>query len=193
MIGANIHRKPYLLAVISMSLGLFSMQFAMAGVSIDSAGIVYPDGNLQSVAYKGAYQSPDEVFHSGCKVTSTTATSVGRCQVERTIPSGKRLVIETVTGGGYADYYVLGSAYLGIWAENGSDTGSLYIKNSFPWVTQDNSISSRRFFGFNHSVHLYVDGPATLQFDAMGAAASGAGYYYSVEYAVSGYLVDALP
>lgn len=182
----------YFLGILS-HVGLLSPATAMADVSIDESGITYPDGNLQTIAYQSIYQSPEEVFHSGCSVTKDTASSLGRCDVGRSIPAGKRLVIETVTGAGWADNYVLGTAYLGYHVANGSDVGSQYVVNGFPWVAQDGSPSERRFFGFNHPVRLYVDGPRTLQFNVMGGWASGTITNYSLDYAVSGYLVDLIP
>ncbi|MBK1723811.1 hypothetical protein CKO23_16420 [Thiocystis violacea] len=173
--------------------GPFFMTAAKADVSLQGAGITFPDGSFQSTAFAGAYGAPEEVFRSGCSVSSSTQTSTGRCTVERSIPEGKRLVIETVTGLGYASDYILGAANLGYWVDNGSDTGSLHVRAAFPWIEQAQGFSPRRYFGFSFSGHLYVDGPETLQFDVYGSSSQGSGSYYNIEYFVSGYLVDMLP
>ncbi|KRV48616.1 hypothetical protein AQ490_24040 [Wenjunlia vitaminophila] len=110
-------------------------------------------------------------------------TSIGRCVLPAGVPAGKRLVIETVTGHYYADGGVLGPAYMDA---NG-------VRYGFPW-TQCGSLGhdtgDRRFYGFTHQVRLYVDGPATLQFDAYGAA-GGTGQP-SGGYSVTGYLEPLL-
>jgi len=82
--------------------------------------------------------------------------------------------------------YALGAALL-------SSGDPRHIVHAFPWVQSGsltNTGSDRRFYGFNHLVRLYVDGPATLQFDADGAA-GGIGDP-SGGYSVSGFL-EALP
>ncbi|WP_157896133.1 hypothetical protein [Mycobacteroides chelonae] len=111
-------------------------------------------------------------------------TSLGRCTLPDQVPAGMRLTIETVTGYYSADGGgILGAAFLGF-------AGGL--RYAFPWVecgTPPNNI--RRFFGFNHAVRIYVDGPAVLEFDAAGG--SGAGIERaSGQYSVSGFL-EPLP
>jgi hypothetical protein len=155
-----------------------------SGITLDPSGVGFPDGTFQTTAFPGSFTGPAEVFYSSCHVTSSTATSTGRCQLPLTVPAGKRLVIETVTGYGYSQNIILGSAYL-----SHSAAGLGTTRTSFPWAQQINPISDRRYFGFNHFVHLYADGPATLQFDVAGATSSGTSSY-SLDYTVSGYLVD---
>lgn len=125
------------------------------------------------------------IFRSSCSVDSTTDVSVGRCTLPDTVPAGKRLFIETVTGTYWGDAYVLGAAYLTI-------AGHRY---GFPWVQSGaltSDIDDRRFYGFNHAVKLYVDGPASVRFDAYGGASQGGGSY-SATYAVSGRLKPLPP
>jgi LysM repeat protein len=124
-----------------------------------------------------------ELFRSGGEMTNV---SIGRCILPDQVPPGQRLVIETVTGYYYLDGGVLGAALLTYGDRN-------HIRHAFPWV-QNGSLTNtgddRRFYGFNHNVRLYVDGPATLMFDADGAA--GGGGDPSGGYSVSGFL-EALP
>lgn len=121
-----------------------------------------------------------EVFRSGGRMGSSISDSLGRCKLPDSVPAGKRLVIETVTGYYYGDGALLGTTLLNI-------AGVTY---AFPWV-QCGGVGSwpegRSFYGFNHFVHLYVDGPAELQFDAAGGAGGGS---YDGGYSISGYLVN---
>lgn len=125
-----------------------------------------------------------DVFQSGCEFLSETDKSVGRCSLSNAVPAGKSLVLETVTGYYYGDSgATLGAAFLTIAG----------VRHAFPWVqcgSRTSSLEDRRFYGFNHYVRLYIDGPATLQFDAAGAAG---GTSYSGGYSVSGYLQDIPP
>ncbi|MCC3769542.1 hypothetical protein [Streptomyces sp. UNOC14_S4] len=96
------------------------------------------------------------------------------------------MTIETVTGFYFTDGGgMLGSAFMDIRG----------ISYAFPWVECGAPIpplsTARRFFGFNHAVRLYVDGPAVLQFDADGGAGAGIDTADG-EYSVTGYL-EALP
>ncbi|WP_457665061.1 hypothetical protein [Thiolapillus sp.] len=166
------------------------LMVANADVSLDTSGITFPDGSFQSTAFEGLYGAPDNIYRSGCSVTKSTATSTGRCTVERAIPDGKRLVIEKVTGAGWTDNYYLGTAYFDL---SGNDTsGSYYVSYSFPWSVQNPDFTDRNFIGFNFSGRLYVDGPASIVFGSYGAAATS-NNDYSVSYGVSGYLVDITP
>ena len=121
-----------------------------------------------------------ELYRSGGDMDNTSA---GRCVLPDPVRAGKRLVIETVTGMYYQDGGLLGAAYLTV--------GNL--RHAFPWV-QCGSLTGgsedRRFHGFNHYVRLYVDGPATLRFDADGGASFGGGSDPSGSYTVTGYLED---
>ena len=123
-----------------------------------------------------------DVYNSGCEFDRATETGAGRGILPRAVPTKKRLVIETVTGYYIGNSDVLGAAYLTVGG----------VRHAFPWV-QCGSLTSdptdEKFYGFNHFVHLYVDGPAELQFDADGGAFTGQGNY-SGGYSVSGYLVD---
>jgi hypothetical protein len=123
-----------------------------------------------------------ELFRTGGPMTNDSA---GRCVLPEKVPAGKRLVIETVTGFYFQDGGVLGAALLSY-----GDPG--HVVHAFPWV-QCGALGTgvdRRFYGFNNSVRLYIDGPATLQFDADGG--SGFGNSSSGGYSVSGFL-EALP
>jgi hypothetical protein len=126
-----------------------------------------------------------EVFRSGASF-DTSAPSTGRATLPDSVPAGKRLVLETVTGFYYGDGVVLGAAYLDVQA------ASEVISYGFPWV-QCGGIGDiredRYFYGFNHDVRIYIDGSATLQFDVDGATFTGPSSY-SGRYAVSGHLVD---
>ena len=124
-----------------------------------------------------------DLFRTGGEMIDV---SIGRCILPDQVPGGRRLVIETVTGFYYSDGGVLGAALL-------SSGDPRHIVHAFPWVQSGsltNTGSDRRFYGFNHLVRLYVDGPATLQFDADGAA--GGSGDPSGGYSVSGFL-EALP
>jgi hypothetical protein len=117
------------------------------------------------------YQSGGDFDNSG---------SIGRCVLPDKVPAGKRLILETVTGFYFGDAAELGSAFLGV--------GQLRF--AFPWVqctAPEADFQDRRFYGFNHFVRIYIDGPATLQFDADGARGGGS---INGTYAVSGHLVD---
>jgi LysM repeat protein len=120
-----------------------------------------------------------EVYRSGGEMINE---SIGRCILPQPVPPGRRLVIETVTGYYYLDGGVIGAAFLSLGG----------LRYAFPWV-QCGSLglgpTDRRFFGFNHAVRLYVDGPATLQFDADGGSFTGGGDNHpSGGYTVTGYL-----
>lgn len=123
-----------------------------------------------------------EVFRSGGDFDNT---SLGRCVLPDRVPAGRRLVVETVTGMYFADGEVLGAAFLTLGG----------IRYAFPWV-QCGSLgegpTDRRFFGFNHRVRLYVDGPAQLQFDADGGASHGGSGNPSGSYSLTGHL-EGLP
>jgi hypothetical protein len=132
-----------------------------------------------------ARKTPVAPFRTQCKM-SDSSESLGRCTLSKSVPAGKRLVLETVTGAYYGDGAVLGAAYLTIKAANE------FVEYAFPWVQSGaltSNSSDRRFYGFNHYVQLYVNGPASLQFDAAGGAFTGSAHY-SGWYSVSGYLVD---
>ena len=121
-----------------------------------------------------------ELYRSGGDMDNT---SLGRCVLPDPVPAGKRLVIETVTGVYYQDGGLLGPAYMTIKG----------LRYGFPWVDCGRLTGKgedRRFFGFNHYVRLYVDGPETLQFDAYGGASFGSGSDPSGSYTVTGYLED---
>jgi LysM domain len=129
---------------------------------------------------------PDLPQHSELFRTSgpMTDVSLGRCVLPKTVPAGKRLVIETVTGYYYEDSGILGAALL-------SYGDPEHTQHAFPWVQCGlYTAVDRRFFAFAHSVRLYIDGPATLQFDADG----GAGGVSNPDggYSVSGFL-EGLP
>jgi hypothetical protein len=123
------------------------------------------------------------VFQSGGDFDQS-GVSIGRCILPDSVPAGKRLVLETVTGFYYGDGAELGAAFLTV--------GS--CRFAFPWVqctAPDSDFSDRRFYGFNHFVRIYVDGPAQLEFDVDGATEGGDPTTgYSGTYAVAGYLVD---
>lgn len=53
-----------------------------------------------------------EVFRSGGRMGSSISDSLGRCKLPDSVPAGKRLVIETVTGYYYGDGALLGTALL---------------------------------------------------------------------------------
>lgn len=121
------------------------------------------------------------IFQSGGSFDDK-GVSIGRCILPDSVPKGKRLILETVTGFYYGDGAELGSAYLTV--------GS--VQFAFPWVqctSPGASFGDRRFYGFNHFVRIYVDGPAQLQFDADGGSFLGTSDF-SGTYAVSGHLVD---
>jgi hypothetical protein len=111
--------------------------------------------------------------------------SAGRCVLPDTVPKGKQLVLETVTGFYYGDGALIGAAYLTV---GGYRFGFPWVQCSAPGPT----FSDPRWYGFNHNVRIYIDGPATLQFDADGGQGGGTpGYtHLSGSYAVSGHLVD---
>jgi len=168
-----------------------SLLVANADMSVDTSGITFPDGSFQSTAFEGLYGAPDNIYRSGCSVTKSTATSTGRCTVNRAIPAGKRLVIETVTGVGTADNQMLGAAYFSV--DGHDSTGAYSVTYSFPWTVQSPDFNSTRdFIGFNFSGRLYVDGPASIVFNAYGGSGTGTNNY-SIRYGVSGYLVDITP
>ncbi len=119
------------------------------------------------------------LFQSGGSFDNT-GDSIGRCVLPDTVPKGKRLIIETVTGFYYGDGAELGSAYLTV--------GRLQF--AFPWIQYTSpgaTFGDRRFYGFNHFVRIYVDGPAKLQFDADGGAVGGS---FSGTYPLSGHIED---
>ena len=141
--------------------------------------------NPNSIAVGQVLVLPDlprhtDVFVSGGDMDHT---SVGRCVLPHRVPAGRRLVLETVTGA-YSGDIVLGAAYL---------TVNNAVQYAFPWVQCGKPGSptvTARFYGFNHFVHIYIDGPAVLQFDADGAV--GGVKQEDGFYAVSGYL-EGLP
>jgi hypothetical protein len=111
--------------------------------------------------------------------------SVGRCVLPDTVPQGKQLVLETVTGFYYGDGALVGAAYLTVGG----------YRFAFPWVqcsAPGPTFADRRWYGFNHNVRIYINGPATLEFDADGGQGGGTPGYTSISgsYAVSGHLVD---
>jgi hypothetical protein len=121
-------------------------------------------------------------FRAQCDITPSI--SLGNCTFSKSVPAGKRLILETVTGAYDSDGTVLGAAYLTI----------EQIRYTFPWVnigTVGTGDNIRKFYGFNHYVQLYVDGPAALRFDAAGGG--GGGTDYRGWYSASGYLVDHPP
>src|SRR5258707_3754244 len=111
------------------------------------------------------------VFRSGCEMGSSMSGSFGRCTLD-SVPAKKQLVIETVTGFYNGDQAMLGAAYLTIGE----------VRYAFPWVQcgGDTWPKGRNYYGFNHFVHLYVDGPAELQFDVAGGATEGEATYSGV-------------
>jgi len=116
--------------------------------------------------------------------------SAGRLVFPKKVPAGKRLVVQTVTGSYYGDGVIHGPAVLSVW--QGPDRGVQY---SFPWVQCGPMIDikeDRGYYGFNHSVHLYVDGPNTMQFDTAGGTYYGGDTSYNGQYSLSGFL-EALP
>ena len=116
--------------------------------------------------------------------------SIGRFKFPNKVPPGKRLVIETVTGCYYGDGAVLGPAVLSV--EQSDDR---LANHSFPWVeggAMSDLKQDRRFFGFNHYVRIYVNGPNSIQFDAFGGSFYGGDSSFSGRYTVSGFL-EALP
>jgi hypothetical protein len=128
-----------------------------------------------------------DVFRSGARF-DTSAPSIGRAVLPDSVPAGKRLVLETVTGYYYGDGAVLGAAYLDVYV-----SGEV-VSYGFPWVQCGGfgeAQEDRRFYGFNHYVRIYIDGPADLQFDVDGGAFAGSSSY-SGTYAVSGHLIDLL-
>jgi hypothetical protein len=111
--------------------------------------------------------------------------SVGRCVLPDTVPKGKQLVLETVTGFYWGDGALIGAAFLTV--------GN--YRFAFPWVqcsAPGATFEDRRWYGFNHNVRIYINGPATLEFDADGGQGGGAPGYTNLSgsYAVSGHLVD---
>lgn len=153
-------RMQYLFTLLS--LGLAAM--AQPAIAADARTTLHP-------------------FQAGCDISSSTDQSQGRCKLTKSVPTGKRLVIETVTGYYYGDGAMMGAAYLTI---NG-------VRHAFPWLQvgtlNSSDPASRRFYGFNHAVQLYVKGPADVQFDTDGGTSIG-NSSYSGGYSVSGYLVD---
>jgi hypothetical protein len=131
-------------------------------------------------------RTPVVPYLSTCSMGSSSSASMGRCDLPKSVPAGKRLIIETVTGVYYGDGTVLGAAYLTV----------SRIRFAFPWV-QSGALTAgredRRFYGFNHYGQIYVDGPQELVFDVYGGASYGSSASYSGEYAVAGYLVDLPP
>lgn len=121
------------------------------------------------------------VFQSGGNFSNSVAS--GTCTLPDTVPKDKRLVLKTVTGFYYGDGAGLGAAYLEVKG----------LRFAFPWI-ECASLSSdptdRRFYGFNHFVRIYIDGPAELAFDSDGAFFIGASASYSGTFAVSGHLID---
>ncbi|GGU43032.1 hypothetical protein [Streptomyces violascens] len=121
-----------------------------------------------------------DIYRSGGSFDNNSG-SIGRVILPDPVPAGKRLVIETVTGFYSMDNGgVLGSAFL-----TASNSGLEY---AFPWVPcgpPPSGPPDRRFYGFNYSSTIYIDGPATLQFDAAGASG---GPILSGTYTVTGTL-----
>ncbi len=103
-----------------------------------------------------------------------------------TVPAGKQLILETVTGYYYGDGALIGAAYLSV--------GDYSF--GFPWIqwAAPGAVfaTDRIWYGFNHNVRIYINGPATLQFDADGGQGGGDPGYSKINgaYAVSGHLVD---
>ncbi len=127
-----------------------------------------------------------EVFRSGARF-DTSAPSIGRAVLPDSVPAGKRLVLETVTGYYYGDGAILGAAYLDTWV------GTEVVSYGFPWTQcggQGDIREERYFYGFNFDVRIYIDGPAELQFDVDGGSFTGSSASYEGTYAVSGHLVD---
>jgi LysM repeat protein len=133
-------------------------------------------------------------------VTTTSLFELGRppfptAIFDLTIPAGMRLVIETVSGAHTARNRVLAAARL-------SSTTSDHTLGYFPWVQcgpdhdppEDAGLPQfkERDFGFNHSVHLYVDGPLGFGRDGLTMTPesrfAGIGAYLYGEYTLSGYL-----
>jgi LysM repeat protein len=113
-----------------------------------------------------------------------------------TIPAGMRLVIETVSGAHTGRNWVLAAARL-------SSTTSDHTLGYFPWIQcgpdhdppDDYGLPQfkERYFAFNHSVRLYVDGPLGSGTSGLkmtcGYRITGIGaYLFSGEYTLSGYL-----
>ncbi|MFF4409860.1 hypothetical protein [Streptomyces sp. NPDC001404] len=119
------------------------------------------------------------IYRSGGSFDNTG--SAGRVILPDQVPAGQRLIIQTVTGFYAMDNGgVLGAAVL---TNNGQG-----LQYAFPWVPCGvSTVASpdRRFYGFNYSVTLYIDGPATLQFDATGGTG---GPILSGTYTVTGLL-----
>jgi LysM domain len=102
------------------------------------------------------------------------------------VPKGKRLVIETVSGHYTGDGAVLDVVRLS------PDTGPL--RCAFPWIqcgSFGDIVNETRFFGFNHSVRLYFDGPTQLIVE-QGFRALKSGGVCAGQYHLSGFL-EALP
>ena len=63
------------------------------------------------------------IFQSGGSFDNT-GVSIGRCVLPDSVPKGKRLIIETVTGFYFGDGAELGSAFLGVGG----------LRFAFPWI-----------------------------------------------------------
>jgi len=70
-------------------------------------------------------------FRSTCDISSSTSVSLGRCAFPNTLPEGKRLVLETVTGAYSGDSEILEAAFLTV-------EGVRYV---FPWVQAGRAFS----------------------------------------------------
>jgi LysM repeat protein len=118
------------------------------------------------------------------------------------VPAGMRLVIENISGRYTGRNWVLGPAQL-CYEPSG---GGLQTWGYFPWIQcgpehdppegEPFPEVKERYFGFSHSVRLYVDGPVVyspdkgLQMICAYSRTGPAGSHYVVggEYSLSGYL-----
>ena len=101
------------------------------------------------------------IFQSGGDFNDSG--SVGRCVLPHAVPERKAPHPQDVTGFYYGDGAEIGAAFLSV-------SG---LRFAFPWVQSTSpgaTPGDRRFYGFNHFVRIYIDGPAQLEFDADGGA-----------------------
>jgi hypothetical protein len=126
-------------------------------------------------------RTPLEPFSATCRFEGPHHGSPGHCGLSKSVPQGKRLVVETVTGT-YSGQAEIAPAVL---FSPGTD-----LELFFPWVeTPSSSFSGgSRNFAFNHYVQAYVDGPSGLLFSTAGISFSGG--FFSGTYYLSGYLVN---
>jgi LysM repeat protein len=118
------------------------------------------------------------------------------------IPVGMRLVIENISGRYTGRNWVLGAAQL--WYEPSDPRQDTTTWGYFPWIQcgpehdppdgEDHPEIKERYFGFSHSVRLYVDGPLVyqphkgLQMICPNRRTAPGAYLVDGEYTLSGYL-----